>query len=83
MHHIADQVISLIIKRPIHFMLFLLNVEIITLYPGPENPGIAFAYGYEGSSDRSIRVNPLNYFLFQPVLRNWGKQRPWYVLFCL
>ena len=37
----------------------------------------------DGSSDRSFMVDPLSYFSFQPVLHDWCKQRPWYVLSCL
>ena len=28
-------------------------------------------------------VDPLSYFLFQPVLHNWCNKRLWYVLSCL
>ena len=28
-------------------------------------------------------VDPLSYFSFQPVLHDWCKKRPWYVLSCL
>ena len=36
-----------------------------------------------GSNNRSFMVDPLSYFSFQPVLHDWYKQRPWYVLLCL
>ena len=42
-----------------------------------------FANGAMGPSDRSFMVDPLNYFSFQPVLHDWCKKRPWYVLSCL
>ena len=37
---------------------------------------------FGGSSDQSFMVDPLNYFSFQPVLRDWCS-RQWYVLSCL
>ena len=37
----------------------------------------------DGSSDRSLTVNQLRYFLFQPVLHHWCNKKLWYVLSCL
>ena len=37
----------------------------------------------DGSSDRSLIVDPLSYLSFQPVLYDWCNKRPWCVLSCL
>ena len=45
----------------------------------------AFAHGAVGRRiDPSWGgVDPLSYYSFQPVLHDWCKQRPWYVLSCM
>ena len=46
-------------------------------------PGYSVRSWCDGSSDRSLMVDPIRYLMFQTVLYVWWKKPLWYVLSCL